>query len=82
MEGNKKAVALRYLQGEDNAPKVVAKGRGYLAQKIEELAKEYDIHIEKDPQLAESLYKLKLNEEIPEELYEAIAKILAFIYRH
>ncbi len=82
MEENKKAVALRYLQGEDSAPKVVAKGRGYLAQKIEELAKEYDIHIEKDPQLAESLYKLKLNEEIPEELYEAVAKILAFIYRH
>ena len=82
MEENKKAVALRYLQGEDSAPKVVAKGRGYLAQRIEELAKEYDIHIEKDPQLAESLYKLKLNEEIPEELYEAVAKILAFIYRH
>ena len=82
MEENKKAVALRYLQGEDSAPKVVAKGKGYLAQRIEELAKEYDIHIEKDPQLAESLYKLKLNEEIPEELYEAVAKILAFIYRH
>ena len=80
MEEDKKAVALRYKMNEDNAPKVVAKGRGVLAEKIEEIAKEYDIHIEKDPELANSLYRLNLNEEIPEELYEAVAKILAYIY--
>ncbi len=80
MEEDKKAVALRYKMNEDNAPKVVAKGRGFLAEKIEEIAKEYDIHIEKDPELANSLYRLNLNEEIPEELYEAVAKILAYIY--
>ncbi len=80
MEEDKKAVALRYKMNEDNAPKVVAKGRGFLAEKIEEIAKEYDIHIEKNPELANSLYRLNLNEEIPEELYEAVAKILAYIY--
>ncbi len=80
MEEDKKAVALRYKLSEDNAPKVVAKGRGFLADKIERLAEEYDIHIERDSELAESLYKLNLNQEIPEELYEAIAKILAYIY--
>ncbi len=80
MEEDKKAVALRYKMSEDNAPKVVAKGRGFLAERIEEIAKEYDIHIEKDPELASSLYRLNLNEEIPEELYEAVAKILAYIY--
>ena len=80
MEEDKKAVALKYKINEDNAPKVVAKGRGFLAEKIEEIAKEYDIHIEKDPELADSLYRLNLNEEIPEELYEAVAKVLAYIY--
>ncbi|AEA33595.1 EscU/YscU/HrcU family type III secretion system export apparatus switch protein [Hippea maritima] len=77
---SKKAVALRYKNQEDNAPKVVAKGRGFLADKIEKTAKKHSIYIEKDPLLAESLYKVKLNEEIPEELYEAVAKILAYIY--
>ena len=80
MEKNKKAVALKYKINEDNAPKVVAKGRGFLAEKIEEIAKECNIHIEKDSELANSLYRLNLNEEIPEELYEAVAKILAYIY--
>ncbi len=80
MEEDKKAVALRYKINEDNAPKVVAKGRGFLAEKIEEIAKGYDIHIEKNPELASNLYRLNLNEEIPEELYEAVAKILAYIY--
>ncbi|WP_025270221.1 EscU/YscU/HrcU family type III secretion system export apparatus switch protein [Hippea sp. KM1] len=79
-EDSKKAVALRYKKEEDNAPKVIAKGRGFLAEKIEETAKEHGVYIEKDPALAESLYKIKLNEEIPEELYEAVAKILAYIY--
>ncbi len=80
MDEDKKAVALKYKINEDNAPKVVAKGRGYLAENIERIAKEHDIHIERDAELADSLYKLKLDEEIPEELYEAVAKILAYIY--
>jgi len=80
MDEDKKAVALKYRVEEDNAPKVVAKGRGYLAENIEKIAKEYDIHIERNAELADSLYKLKIDEEIPEELYEAVAKILAYIY--
>ncbi len=80
MEEDRKAIALKYKLSEDSAPKVVAKGRGFLAEKIERIAKDYDIHIEKDVELAESLYKLNLNQEIPEELYEAVAKILAYIY--
>ncbi len=80
MEEDKKVVALKYKISEDSAPKVVAKGRGFLADKIEQLAKEHGIHIEKDAELANSLYRLNLNQEIPEELYEAVAKILAYIY--
>ncbi len=80
MEDDKKAVALKYKMSEDSAPKVVAKGRGFLAEKIEQLAEEHGIHIEKDAELADSLYRLNLNQEIPEELYEAVAKILAYIY--
>jgi len=77
----KKAVALNYERGKDAAPKVTAKGRGAIADKILALAKEHKIPIEKDSTLMEALYHLDINEGIPEELYKVVAELLAFIYR-
>ncbi len=77
----KKAVALSYNQETDNAPKVVAKGQGEIAKKIIELAKKHNIPIVEDPLLVDSLIKIDLYREIPPELYEAVAKILAYILR-
>jgi len=76
----KKAVAIKYEIDKDSAPKVIAKGKNLIAEKIENIAKEHNIYIKKDENLVQDLYKLKINEEIPEELYEAVAKILVFIY--
>ncbi len=76
----KKVVALKYDRQSDPAPKVVAKGKNLIAEKIEEIAKEHNIYVKKDEKLTDELYRLNINEEIPEELYEAVAKVLAFIY--
>jgi flagellar biosynthesis protein len=76
-----KAVALKYERGKDPAPKVTAKGRGAVAERILAIARENNIPIKQDKTLLEALYKLDINEEIPEELYRVIAEILAFVYR-
>ncbi len=77
----KKAVALKYEMGRDKAPKIAAKGSGEIAKNILEFAKEHGIPIKEDPQLVELLSDLELNSEIPPELYEAVAKILSYIYK-
>lgn len=74
------AVALSYDPGED-APKVIASGRGYLADKIIEKAKEADIPLHKDEKLANTLSKLEIGDMIPPELYEVVAEILIFVDR-
>ena len=76
----KKAAALRYQSKSDNAPKVIAKGKGKVAEKIIEIAKEHNIYIHNDPDLIEVLYQLDLNEDIPSELYVVVAELLAFVY--
>ncbi|MDD3837035.1 MAG: EscU/YscU/HrcU family type III secretion system export apparatus switch protein [Phenylobacterium sp.] len=73
------AVALRYTEPE--APKVVAVGRGWLGEKIVEAAREHGVPLEENPALAEALSHIELDAEIPEELYIAVAEILAFILR-
>lgn len=78
MEEKKKAVALRYSK-EDNAPVVVAKGRGELAQKIIELAKKEGVPVVEDRELIEALIKVEVFEEIPPVLYEAVARVLVFV---
>jgi flagellar biosynthesis protein len=75
------AVALQYEKGEDAAPRVVAKGRGYVAAQIVALAEENDIVIEANPMLAEALSRIELDDTIPVELYEAVAVIIGFILR-
>ncbi len=76
------AVALSYKMDSMEAPKVLAKGVGFLAQKIKELAQEHDIpHVENKP-LARALYKsVEIGEYIPAHLYKAVAEILAYIYK-
>lgn len=76
-----KAAALSYKQGKDSAPKVVAKGSGVMAEKIMEIARKHNIPLREDPQLVEVLSTLDLHQEIPPELYKAVAEILAFVYR-
>jgi flagellar biosynthesis protein len=74
------AAALKYDQQRDGSPKVVARGRGGIAEKIIELAKKNHIPIKNDPGLVQLLSKLDIDEQIPVELYRAVAEILAFVY--
>lgn len=76
------AVALRYDAEDMHAPQVVAKGMGHVAQKIKELAQENDITVVSKPELARALYKTtEVGQEIPPDLYPAVAELLAFVYR-
>jgi len=76
------AVAIMYKPNEMNAPKVVAKGMDYIALKIKEIAKENEITIVENRWLARSLYyQLEINDYIPAELYQAVAEVLAYVYR-
>jgi len=77
----KKAVALKYDKNTQKVPKLLAKGNDNLAQEIIKLAKENDIFIKNDALLVDMLSKLELDEEIPQELYKAVAEIFAFIYK-
>ena len=74
------ATALRYLDGEDEAPKVVAAGDGELAQRIQEAARAYGIPIIRDVPVARALSELEIGDTIPEALYEAVAEILREVW--
>ena len=76
----KEAVALTYKPGVD-APTVVAKGRGKIAENILAKASEHQVPIQEDSSLVELLGNLDINQSIPEELYQAVAEVFAFIYR-
>jgi flagellar biosynthesis protein len=76
-----KAVALRYRENEDHAPRVVAKGEGHIAEKIIETARQNGIPIHQDHDLLELLAQVDLDREIPSELYTAVAEILTWIYQ-
>jgi flagellar biosynthetic protein FlhB len=76
------AVAIRYDQAKMAAPIVVAKGAGYLAQRIKEIAREHGVVVIENKFVARTLYKLvEIGREIPADLYRAVAEILAFVYR-
>ena len=74
----KQAIALEY-DPSDEAPKVIASGRGLLAEKIIEKAKESDVPIHRDDRLADTLSRLEIGDMIPPELYEVVAEILIFV---
>jgi len=75
------AVALQYRKDETSAPKVIAKGKGVVAEKIKELARKHGIPLVEDRPLARALVKVDLDDFIPADLYRAVAKILAYIYK-
>jgi flagellar biosynthesis protein len=75
-----KATALRFLPQRDNAPKVVATGEGSLALKIEQLAKENGIEVIRDPNFADTLGRLSLGAEIPEELYKVVSVLFRYLW--
>ena len=76
----KTAVALEYNPSEE-APKIVASGKGFLAERIIEKAKEADVPVHKDDRLAQSLSKLEIGDYIPKELYQVVAEVLLFVDR-
>jgi flagellar biosynthesis protein len=76
-----KAVALKYDPQKNRAPKIVAKGRGAIAEKIVAIAKANNVAFYENKNLADILEALDLEIEIPPELYRAVAEVLAFIYR-
>jgi flagellar biosynthesis protein len=79
-DGRRLAVALQYDR--QGAPRITAKGRGATAEKIIETAKAHDVPLEDDPVLAEALAKIPLDDEIPVELYRAVATVIGFVLRH
>ena len=74
----KQAIALEYNPDEE-APKVIATGRGQLAERIIEKAKEADVPVHRDDKLADTLSRLEIGDAIPPELYEVVAEILVFV---
>lgn len=77
----KKAVALDYDIDKDNAPRVVAKGKGESAENIIKIAQLHNLPIKQDEDLVELLSKVELDREVPEKLYLAVAEVFSFIYK-
>ena len=76
----KSAVALKY-QNNDAAPRIIAKGSDRIADLIVEIAREHGIHIDNDPLLVQTLMGFEVGDYIPEEVYEVVAQLLAFVYK-
>jgi flagellar biosynthesis protein len=77
----KQVVALRYEPKKDRAPRIAGKGRGHVAEKLLELARQHNIPIRQDKNLLQILSHLDLHQEVPPDVYQAVAEILAFVYR-
>jgi len=76
------AVALRYDKGKMQAPQVVAKGQRLIAERIKELARQHGVPLIENKPLAQALYQsVEIGQEIPVSLYQAVAEVLAFVYR-
>ncbi|RCW52546.1 MULTISPECIES: EscU/YscU/HrcU family type III secretion system export apparatus switch protein [Halanaerobium] len=76
----KKTVALKYDQNTDQAPRIIASGKGSIAEKIIKKARQENIPIKEDKDVVQVLAELNIGDEIPEELYTVIAEILSFFY--
>lgn len=77
----KKAIAIKYDKEQGAAPVVLASGKGQIAEQIIKAAREAGLEITQDADLAELLGKVPVGTEIPVELYQAVAEVLAFVYR-
>lgn len=76
-----KAVAILYDSQKSPSPKVIASGQGEVAKKIIETAREAGVHIQEDANLVELLSKIDIGADIPTELYQTVAEVLAFVYQ-
>ncbi len=76
-----RAVALVYNEGQQEAPRITASGAGPVARRILQTAEQAGIHITKDPDLVELLAHVPVGREIPPELYQTIAEVLAYVYQ-
>jgi len=74
------SVAIRYSSDEMDAPMIIAKGSDFVAMRIREIAREHDVPIIENPPVARLLHKLELNSFVPENLFKAVAEILAHVY--
>ncbi|MDY0190553.1 MAG: EscU/YscU/HrcU family type III secretion system export apparatus switch protein [Desulfuromonas sp.] len=81
VEKPKKAIAITYDRERSDAPLVVASGQGNMAEQIIKVAREAGLEITQDADLAEVLAKVPVGTEVPVELYQAVAEVLAFVYR-
>ncbi|HEV7493752.1 EscU/YscU/HrcU family type III secretion system export apparatus switch protein [Baekduia sp.] len=79
-ERPRRAAALRYDKDRVGAPKVIAAGAGLIADRIVEIAREQGVPVREDPALAEALARLELEQEIPTELFVAVAEVLVWAY--
>lgn len=77
----KEAVAITYNSDRNDAPKIVAKGKGKIAENILARAEEFNVPVQEDASLVELLGQLDINQSIPEELYQAVAEVFAYIYK-
>ena len=75
------AVAIRYDRDRENAPRVVAKGRGVIAQQLMAIAKKHAVPVYQNQTVTQLLMAVELDREIPPELYQAVANVLAYVYR-
>jgi flagellar biosynthesis protein len=74
-----KAVALKYDEEKNNAPKVLASGKGMVAEKIIQKAKEFNVPLFANKELVESLIDLEIDKEIPPELYQAVVEVFVWL---
>lgn len=81
IDKHKKAIAIKYDKEKGDAPVVLASGKGQIAEQIIKAAREAGLEITQDADLAELLAKVPVGTEIPVELYQAVAEVLAFVYR-
>ena len=75
------AIAIKYDREKDNAPRVIAKGMRLKAEKIREIARQYGVPFMKNTTLAAALYRVDVGQEVPEELYDAVAEVLNFVWQ-
>jgi len=78
---NTKAVALKYKAYEENAPKVIAKGKGEIAKKIIEKAKKFDVPLFQNEELADMLLNVEVDKEIPPKMYKAVVEVFVWLYK-
>ena len=75
------AVAIRYDRDRENAPRVVAKGKGYVAEQLLAIARRHAVPVYQNQTVTQLLMAVELDREIPPELYQAVANVLAYVYR-